>query len=112
MNTEDIAARPPSPWIPERDPLTLAILGKLAEECGELSSRLARCIIQGTGANDPETGRSNVAHVADELADVFACMELAVEHLAVDEAEFDLRIMRKVDYLQAWHVMLRVEAVG
>ena len=68
-----------SPWLPESDPHTLAALGKLAEESGELSSRASRCIIQGISETDPDTRRTNAEELIREIADVMACVDLLVE---------------------------------
>jgi hypothetical protein len=44
-----------TPWEPERDRLTLKILGKQLEELNELGSATARCIIQGIEGREPVT---------------------------------------------------------
>jgi hypothetical protein len=79
VNTDDIAAAPPSPWKPEADPVNLAILGKLSEELGELSGIVSRCIIQGIDGREPRSDVANRAALQDEIADVAACIMIAVE---------------------------------
>lgn len=49
----------PSKWIPMTNLVDLAHLGKLLEECGELTGITARCIIQGIDEADPESGKKN-----------------------------------------------------
>jgi len=72
-----------SPWFPEQDRVTLAVLGKLIEECNELSARAARCIIQGIDEKDPGSGRANIDELEREAADVMACLEMAQRRLGV-----------------------------
>jgi hypothetical protein len=62
------------------DLIGLAILGKLAEELGELQSAVARCIIQGVDEVHPETGKSNRQWIEEEFADVVALKALAFMH--------------------------------
>lgn len=93
-----------SPWMPETDQHRLAILGKLAEEAGELASRAARCIIHGLDEKDPETGRSNRDELAREAADVEACLEIARETLAVVSA--DSRKASKANGFRLWHSLI------
>lgn len=70
-----------SAWLPEQDQHRLAVLGKLIEECNELSARAARCIIHGLGEVDPDTGRLNGIELAREMADVEACLAQAQQRL-------------------------------
>lgn len=72
-----------SPWMPEQSRSRLAILGKLAEECGELAARASRCIVQGLDELDPDTGRTNREELRREIADVEACMYMADKWMGV-----------------------------
>jgi hypothetical protein len=91
------------PWQPTTDAADLRHLGKLSEELGELSSAVARCIIQGVGECDPETGKPNRAWLGEEMADVIACVELAAVHFGISEADLTERIERKRALLAGWH---------
>ena len=55
--------KPLNPWQPERDPIRLAILGKLLEELAEAQAIVARCIIQGIDESEPVTGVHNLRPV-------------------------------------------------
>lgn len=105
MKTEDIKA--PSLWLPEQDRERLAILGKLAEEVNELGAAVARCIIQGAEERDPETGERNTEKLQDEIADVYAMSELAIEHFALDLTAINTRAVRKERMKRRWHEMIR-----
>lgn len=72
-----------SPWFPEQDRVTLAVLGKLIEELNEMSARAARCIIQGCDEKDPDSGRTNLDELEREAADVMACLQMAKAKLGV-----------------------------
>lgn len=93
-----------SPWMPEQDRIRLAVLGKLIEECNELSARAARCIIQGIDETDPDTGRTNRAELAREVADVWACLNVlvAAEDVRADGA----RLHGKVVGFGRWHRLI------
>lgn len=100
--------KPPvvSPWQPERNPLTLAVLGKLSEELGEASAIVARCMIQGIDEAEPVTGEANRERLECELADVMAGIAVAMEQLQLDRPHILLRAEAKVAHLKSWHQLL------
>lgn len=65
-----------SPWQPETNADVLKAIGKLGEECSELSACILRCVIQGLHASEPVTGKPNLVWLAEEIADVRACLTL------------------------------------
>lgn len=93
-----------SPWVPERDPVTLAVLGKLVEELNEASARAARCIIQGCDEIDPDTGRTNMTELEREVADVMACFEMTRERLGLFHSSD--RQAAKASGFRRWHKMI------
>ena len=93
-----------SPWLPEQDRHRLAILGKLIEECNELSARAARCIIHGIDEIDPDTGRTNRQELEREIADARACQWQAVERLNLDTMAS--RITAKDQGFDDWHDLI------
>lgn len=97
---------PPSPWQPERDPLALAVLGKFAEELGEASTIVARCIIQGIAESEPVTGKPNADALENEIADVLAGCAVVIAHFGLRKSLIDRRIDRKVSHLKAWHRLI------
>ena len=48
----------PSPWLPERDPVAIALLGKLCEELNEAGSAAARCLHPVPANKSPTTIRA------------------------------------------------------
>lgn len=90
-----------SAWMPEKNPVRLAVLGKLIEEAGELSARAARCVIQGLDERDPATGRTNLEELAREMADVLACLETAEAELGA--SVLTERVRAKFDGFKKWH---------
>ena len=95
----------PSPWVPDTDLGNLRVLGKAAEECGELGQMLARCIIQGIGESEPVSGKPNRQALEEEIADVIATTTLLVEHFDLDRAAMAVRVERKIAYLRQWFDM-------
>lgn len=92
------------PWHLISDKVDLKILGKLQEELGELQSAIARCIIQGVDGVHPVTGKSNRLWLAEEVADVYASMSIAVERfLAESRKIIHDRKHDKLTYLKRWH---------
>jgi hypothetical protein len=80
MSTGDEQAEP---WIPEEDPATLSLIGKIGEEAGELASVCCRVVIQGMDGINPKDGRTNRVHLVEEMADVRAQIHVAQELLGI-----------------------------
>lgn len=96
----------PSPWQPETNKLRLAILGKLGEELGEAGAIVNRCVIQGIEESEPVTGRVNAVALTEEIADVLAAADIAIDHFRLDRGAINLRIARKRDHLKGWHKLI------
>ena len=96
-----------SPWVPMDNKLDLAVLGKLGEETGELVKILFRTIIQGLQERDPETGKINIHEVQNEIADVKAAGDTAIQHFGMNVPAIERRIERKQAGYWTWHGMLR-----
>ena len=94
-----------NPWVPMSDPSDLKAINKLGEECGELSSAISRCTIQGIDEAEPVTGKINRQWLTEELADVIATAQLAIEHFDLDEAFIKARAARKKAILKPWYGM-------
>ena len=89
-----------SPWFPETDQVTLAILGKVAEEAAELSARASRCIIQGLSKPDPDSLRPNSDELVREMSDVLAAIDNVRVNL--DLWQDTRRVERKFSGYQRW----------
>ena len=73
-------------WLPESNPLVLRRIGKTAEECGELLKVLGRLNSQGLDGTDPESGVVNRLALAQEIADVYAQLDVTIERLSLDRS--------------------------
>ncbi len=93
----------PNPWVPMSDPLDIKILGKLNEELNEAGASVSRCLIQGIDEREPETGKINREWLEDELADVAANMEIAMDHFDLDLVRITARKEKKIKFLRGWH---------
>lgn len=89
-----------SPWVPITDPVQLALLGKLGEELGEAMAALSRSIIQGLDGKNPATGEVNIQWLAEEAADVAACIMVLKEHQML--VDMPNRTLRKRAQLYEW----------
>lgn len=103
-NADDL--REANPWQPTTNPLDLAHLGKLGEECSELGSAVNRCIIQGIDEREPVTGKSNREWLEDEIADVMANIGLVVLRFNLDGVRMTNRSEKKKCHLRGWHKQL------
>lgn len=90
-------------WNPTTNITELKLLGKLAEEAGEVGSVAARCIIQGINECEPSTGESNKLWLTKEIADVFATANLCIEYYELDKDFIFTRTQMKQEYLKIWH---------
>lgn len=115
QNTGDIIRKPDvalqqarlaSPWQPVTNTLDLKHLGKLAEELSELGQVVARCIIQGVDEVQPVTGKSNKLWLEEEVADVYANLQLVRSRFKLDDEFIEQRVKDKRDYLRNWHEMV------
>lgn len=104
---DEVAKAPPSAWVPTRDPVELAILGKMLEELGELTSIVSRCLIQGIDECEPVTGKNNREELMKELGDVSACRKALVRYYLLDQTTILDRADAKYGYQAEWHNMLR-----
>lgn len=96
----------PDPWQPERDRISLAVLGKLGEELNECGSAANRCIIQGIDEREPETGKLNREWLEDEIADVMATTRTAIAHFGLDVERIEQRSQRKIEHFKGWLALL------
>lgn len=94
-----------NPWHPITDTVDLKHLGKLAEEANELGSATARCIIQGIDECEPVTGKPNRQWLEEEMADVYANMELVQKRFGLDLGRIFSRALEKKTRLMTWHAM-------
>ncbi|MDH7796384.1 MULTISPECIES: hypothetical protein [unclassified Beijerinckia] len=93
-----------SPWIPETNPIRIAVLAKLGEECNELAGRASRCLMQGAGELDPKSGLTNLEELAREMADVIACINTTSFLFATYPDP--LRVSAKEQGYVKWHAMI------
>lgn len=92
------------PWVPVTDPVLIKHLGKLTEELGELTSSVARCLIQGVDALHPVTGKPNRQWLQEEITDVMVGMQLLDELIKFeDNPALNERFDTKIERLRAWH---------
>lgn len=89
-------------WLPESSPRKSAVMAKLTEECGELTSILGRCQAQGFDGMDPDSGRPNQRQLEDELADVIALARCAINILKLDNNAILKRASWKEDIKLQW----------
>lgn len=92
----------PSDWRTEKDPVTLAVIGKLGEEMCEGGSAIFRCVIQGIDGRHPETGEPNLEWLCKEIADVEAMIELTKRFLHLPRQDISDRATVKYKHKVEW----------
>lgn len=92
-----------SPWEPMRDQVAVKVLGKLAEEGGEIASAASRCLIQGIDAREPVTGKVNRRWLEDEIADIYANCKRAEDYFGLDIDYIVERATKKEENLKRWN---------
>lgn len=107
MVDTDRIADEPSMWVPMTNPVDLAHIGKLGEEASELAAVCARITIQGIDGVDPGTGKTNLQALMDEIADVRAMSELAMEKFSLDRPAIAVREVKKMHHKRLWHKRLQ-----
>ncbi len=93
-------------WTPTQNRLILRRMGKLGEECGELTAVTNRVIIQGLDEVDPATGLTNRVRLSKELADVLAQIECTIDALKLNYDEISIRVADKKRQMAEWDAML------
>lgn len=101
-----------NPWRPMTDTAALRHLGKLAEEASELTSAVARCIIQGICEVHPVTGKPNSQWLEEEIADVLANIKLTTLHFGLDANAIIERAEDKIAKLGEWHTIMEQKNGG
>lgn len=91
-------------WLPEQNRFRLAVLGKLGEEASELAARATRCITHGLDEVDPKSKRLNRDELADEAADLLACLLILREVLSITPS--DTRIASKANGFRHWQALI------
>ena len=94
-----------SKWIPTTNLAMLRRMGKLGEELGELQAVAARCIIQGIDEIDPASNLPNRVRLTDEIADVYAQLDVTMTMLDLDRQVIQQRRERKTGYMREWEAM-------
>lgn len=102
MDTKDIPKDGPSDWRREPSERLNALILKLGEESGELSVRCIRAAMQGIREIDPDSKRTNLAHIEDEIADVCAQLQLFGEFIEVNSTAITDREKRKYRFKLPW----------
>lgn len=98
------AWRDASPWVPMNEPKDIKAIGKLMEELGECVSACARALIQGMDEAEPVTGKVNKKWVSEELADVWANMDIVMKRFEI-APEYE-RVQKKKRHITQWMEML------
>lgn len=99
-------------WHVEEDKFRKRKLGKSLEELSELSCVLARCLIQGVDEVDPSSGKVNRVRMQEEVADVYAQLNLLVLAFKLNEEEISERIVDKINSMKKWEQLIIEEEIA
>lgn len=102
MNLKTADEMSMSKWQVTTDPKILRRMGKTGEELGELTNVVNRIVIQGIDEVDPGTGKKNRVRLEEEIADVFAQLDVNCGMLNLDVDFIMDRRDQKVQKMRAW----------
>lgn len=102
MDTRTIEERLASPWQPITNPRQIKIIGKCIEELNEMSSALARVLIQGIDEVEPVTGKPNRQWLEEEYADMMVTTAFVFEEFGLSYDHIANRALKKTEYLTPW----------
>lgn len=94
-----------SKWLVTTCAKTLRRMGKLGEELSELGAVTNRIIIQGIDEIDPSSGQTNRVRLLEEIADVYAQLDLTMEQLNFSWDAVVKRAAHKKMEMRAWEAM-------
>ena len=101
-----------NPWNVETSPLRKRHLGKTLEELGELTAVVARCMIQGIDEVDPSSGKLNRLRLEEEIADVYAQLDMLEDLFDLDRIFISDRIVVKQGHMDKWSRLLILQGEG
>lgn len=89
-------------WMVETSPKILRRVGKTGEESSELSKTCFRIVLQGFDGLDPKTGQPNFEALLDEVADVYAQLDVTTQALGLDRIAVEIRRKKKIRQMHEW----------
>lgn len=111
MATEMMGEGDISAWPGEPDWRVNLSLGKLAEECNELSGICVRIMQQGINESEPVTKVANRDALQKEMSDVYATLKFAAIQTGVRHDEE--RMNRKISgYFRWFNLLMNMERDG
>lgn len=111
MTDEELeATEQVSEWRPITNIYQLGLLGKLCEEANELGAACARSIIQGLDEQVPNKDYTNREWLENEIADVYALADAAVDRLKLNTIRIAARVRAKRTFKAPWFRWLLAEA--
>lgn len=97
-------------WFPMKDVNDVRALGKTLEELGELTSAVARCLIQGIDEVEPVSHKPNRLWLMQEMADVQAQFGILILQFGLDQKYMGERTARKLHQMHQWRTILKENA--
>ncbi len=91
-----------NPWHVTTNKIEQRRLGKTTEELAELLAVVGRIGIQGIDEIDPSSGHTNRQRLTEEMADVWAQLELLKEHYHLDVYQLSVRKAKKIARMHEW----------
>lgn len=80
-------------------------LAKLIEECGELQQVLGKKLAYYTTDQHPDGAGSLTQRLENEMADVYAAMDLVRGTLGLDGIAIEIRRVKKLATFERWHAV-------
>lgn len=92
-------------WQLEQSDIIRRRMGKTGEELNELGAVVSRIQIQGIDAVDPGTAKINRDRLEEEIADVYAQLDVDIDALGLDAQAIAKRRARKRAQMYEWEAL-------
>jgi NTP pyrophosphatase (non-canonical NTP hydrolase) len=73
-----------------------------SEECSEVTQAISKCFRFGMDQLKPGKPKTNREHLAEELGDLQAMIQLCVDLGIVNQEDIDVAAINKIDKLHTW----------
>lgn len=87
------------------------ILSILQEECAEVIQAVSKCDRFGLDNYKPGKPKTNRQHLAEELGDLQAMIDLCKSHLIITEEDVIVASQNKLAKLQQWSNIFKIEKI-
>jgi NTP pyrophosphatase (non-canonical NTP hydrolase) len=83
----------------------------LQEECAEVTQAISKCLRFGIDNFKPGKPKTNREHLAEELGDLQAMIDLCIKYNIVGSEQISIAADNKIDKLKKWSTIYETENI-